>query len=241
MTSHERVLAPYRHGGDAANRWRAEGRASSTADADRPLVGQWRDCLRRRLPRVRSAPGSITAPDALLGMNYAGRRCAGAGALPLRPSARGSAEAGAVAFAGNVGISRRPLEFDSTREAGEVGMGLVKTAAGVAIKGRRQRRPETGGQGVDPRRAEAGRPRRRISRRAGGNAAPGVPAAIARWRCGGDPVVTSFFDAVDTGSLVRAASGTKYAASDGRRIWIKGDSAVFRGADPGGGDRVIAD
>lgn len=75
------------------------------------------------------------------------------------------------------------------------------------------------------------------------------PSAIATWACGGNPaneVVTYFFDttlpsvriehgdSVDTGTLVRTASGSRYEASFGRSIWIKGDDATYRTADPEG-------
>jgi len=75
------------------------------------------------------------------------------------------------------------------------------------------------------------------------------PVGTAFWACDGNPaneVVTMFFDttlpsvrlergdAVDTGSLVRTASGSKYAGSSGRSIWIKGDAATYREADPDG-------
>ena len=73
------------------------------------------------------------------------------------------------------------------------------------------------------------------------------PAGIAFWACDGNPaneVVTYFFDTelpsvrlerggtVDTGSLVPTASGSKYEASFGRSIWIKGEEATYREPDP---------
>lgn len=73
------------------------------------------------------------------------------------------------------------------------------------------------------------------------------PAGIAFWACDGNPaneVVTYFFDTelpsvrlergdtVDTGSLVPTASGSKYEASVGRSIWIKGEEATYREPDP---------
>jgi uncharacterized protein len=75
------------------------------------------------------------------------------------------------------------------------------------------------------------------------------PTGIARWQCGGNPaneVVTYFFgttlpsvriehgDTIDTASLVPTGSGSKYEASFGREIWIKGDAATYRTADPDG-------
>ena len=73
------------------------------------------------------------------------------------------------------------------------------------------------------------------------------PAGIAFWACDGNPaneVVTYYFDmelpsvrlergdTVDTGSLVPTASGSKYEASFGRSIWIKGEEATYREPDP---------
>jgi uncharacterized protein YecT (DUF1311 family) len=75
------------------------------------------------------------------------------------------------------------------------------------------------------------------------------PTGTAFWACGGNPaneVVTMFFgtelpsvrfergDSIDTGSLVRTASGSKYEGSFGRSIWIKGDKATYREPDPEG-------
>lgn len=77
------------------------------------------------------------------------------------------------------------------------------------------------------------------------------PTATAFWACGGEPaneVVTVFFDttlpsvrfergdSIDTGSLTRTASGSKYEGSFGRSIWIKGDQAAYREADPDGSE-----
>ena len=73
------------------------------------------------------------------------------------------------------------------------------------------------------------------------------PAGVAFWTCDGNPaneVVTFFFDTetpsvrfergdtIDTGSLVATASGSEYEGSFGRSIWIKGDQATYREADP---------
>jgi uncharacterized protein len=73
--------------------------------------------------------------------------------------------------------------------------------------------------------------------------------SIAFWSCDNNPaneVVTYFFDTelpsvrierldqVDAASLVRTASGSKYEGSFGRSIWIKGEEATFREADPDG-------
>ncbi len=83
------------------------------------------------------------------------------------------------------------------------------------------------------------------------------PVATATWTCGGNPsneVVTYFFDTTlpsvrlergdttDVGSLVPTASGSKYEGSFGRSIWMKGDFAIYRQADPDGAtlDCVIA-
>ena len=77
------------------------------------------------------------------------------------------------------------------------------------------------------------------------------PTGTAFWTCDNNPaneVVTMFFDTerpsvrfergdtVDTGSLVRTASGSKYEGSFGRSIWIKGDEALYREADPDGSE-----
>lgn len=77
------------------------------------------------------------------------------------------------------------------------------------------------------------------------------PTGIAFWACGGNPsneVVTYFYatelpsvrfergDSVDTGSLVRTASGAKYEGSFGRSIWTKGDNAMYRDPDPDGSE-----
>jgi len=75
------------------------------------------------------------------------------------------------------------------------------------------------------------------------------PTGVSAWACGGNPaneVVTFFFDTtrpsvrfergdtIDTGSLVRTASGSKYEGSFGRSIWIKGKAATYREPDPDG-------
>ena len=75
------------------------------------------------------------------------------------------------------------------------------------------------------------------------------PTATTFWTCDNSPaneVVTMFFDTelpsvrfergdtIDTGVLVRTASGSKYEGSFGRSIWIKGDEALYREADPDG-------
>ncbi|MGD8479800.1 MAG: hypothetical protein PVJ46_10170 [Methyloceanibacter sp.] len=75
------------------------------------------------------------------------------------------------------------------------------------------------------------------------------PTGTSFWGCGGNPaneVVTVFFDTVlpsvrfergdtiDTGSLVRTASGSRYEGSFGRSIWIKGERAAYREPDPDG-------
>ncbi len=81
------------------------------------------------------------------------------------------------------------------------------------------------------------------------------PAGTAFWACSGNPaneVVTMFFDTerpslrfergdtVDTGVLVRTASGAKYEGSSGRSIWIKGQEATYREADPDGSSYACA-
>jgi uncharacterized protein YecT (DUF1311 family) len=78
-----------------------------------------------------------------------------------------------------------------------------------------------------------------------------APTATVAWTCGGDPantLVTFFFettlpsvrfergDAVDTGSLTRTASGSRYEGGFGRSIWIKGDAATYRDPDPDGAE-----
>ena len=69
-----------------------------------------------------------------------------------------------------------------------------------------------------------------------------APTGSARWMCGGNPandLYAAFFDtelpsvrleygdSIDTGSLVRTGSGSRYDASFGRYIWMKGDDATF--------------
>jgi uncharacterized protein YecT (DUF1311 family) len=76
-----------------------------------------------------------------------------------------------------------------------------------------------------------------------------APQNTASWICGGPgplEVVTYFFaterpslrfeigDTLDTASLVPTASGSKYEGSFGRSIWIKGQDATYREADPDG-------
>lgn len=75
------------------------------------------------------------------------------------------------------------------------------------------------------------------------------PTNVAAWACDSNPaneVVTYFYDTelpgirfergdtVDAGALVRTASGAKYEGSFGRSIWVKGDEAMYREADPDG-------
>lgn len=75
------------------------------------------------------------------------------------------------------------------------------------------------------------------------------PTGTTVWACDGNPgneVVTMYFDTelpslrfergdgVDVGTLERTASGSKYAGSFGREIWIKGDAATYREPDPDG-------
>jgi uncharacterized protein len=74
------------------------------------------------------------------------------------------------------------------------------------------------------------------------------PTEIAFWTCEGpsNEVVIYFFDTelpsvrfehldrVDTGSLVPTASGSRYEGSFGRSIWIQGQKATYRDADPDG-------
>lgn len=75
------------------------------------------------------------------------------------------------------------------------------------------------------------------------------PTGISVWACGDNPaneVVTYTFDTelpsvrfergdmIDTGAVVPTASGSKYAGSVGRSIWIKGNEAIYRDADPDG-------
>jgi uncharacterized protein len=69
-----------------------------------------------------------------------------------------------------------------------------------------------------------------------------APDAIVFWTCQNNPaneLVTYFYptalpsirieygDSIDAGVLTRTASGSKYAASHGRSVWIKGESAFF--------------
>ena len=69
-----------------------------------------------------------------------------------------------------------------------------------------------------------------------------APTGTARWMCGGNPaneLYAAFFDtelpsvrleygdSIDTGSLSRTGSGSRYDASFGRYIWMKGDEATF--------------
>ncbi len=74
------------------------------------------------------------------------------------------------------------------------------------------------------------------------------PVATTFWTCGSpaNELVTMFFDTrlpsvrfergdtVDTGTLVPTGSGSRYAGSFGRSLWIKGDEATWREADPDG-------
>lgn len=68
------------------------------------------------------------------------------------------------------------------------------------------------------------------------------PASVATFACDGNRAneVTAFFfdteqpsvrleygDSIDTGSQARTASGSRYDASFGRFLWIKGDEAIF--------------
>lgn len=77
------------------------------------------------------------------------------------------------------------------------------------------------------------------------------PTGTAVWTCDGNAaneVVTTFFDtelpslrfergdSVDTGTLTRTASGSKYEGSFGRSIWMKGDEATYREPDPDGSE-----
>ncbi|MEW9836457.1 MliC family protein [Mesorhizobium marinum] len=81
------------------------------------------------------------------------------------------------------------------------------------------------------------------------------PSATVFWSCGGNPsneVVTSFFetklpsvrfergDSIDTGTLEPTGSGSRYAGSFGRSIWIKGDEATYRDPDPDGVEYVCS-
>jgi uncharacterized protein len=75
------------------------------------------------------------------------------------------------------------------------------------------------------------------------------PFNVATWMCGDTPanaVVTYFFDTplpsvrfergetIDVGTVVRTGSGAKYDGSFGRSIWMKGEAATYREADPDG-------
>lgn len=75
------------------------------------------------------------------------------------------------------------------------------------------------------------------------------PTGTAFWTCDGNPaneVVTMFFDTtlpslrfergdtIDTGSLTPTDAGARYDGSFGRFIWIDGDAATYREADPDG-------
>lgn len=81
------------------------------------------------------------------------------------------------------------------------------------------------------------------------------PSDVVFWTCDGNPaneLVTYFFDTeapsvrfergdtIDTGQLVRTASGSKYEGSFGRSIWIKGDEATYTEPDPDGQSYVCA-
>lgn len=67
------------------------------------------------------------------------------------------------------------------------------------------------------------------------------PASISFFTCDGNPAneIAAYFydtelpsvrleygDSIDTGSLTRTASGSRYDASHGRYIWVKGDAAT---------------
>ncbi len=75
------------------------------------------------------------------------------------------------------------------------------------------------------------------------------PSGTAAWRCEDrSEVVTVFFDTalpsvriergdvVDVASLAPAASGSRYEGSFGRSIWIRGEAARYREADPDGSE-----
>ena len=77
------------------------------------------------------------------------------------------------------------------------------------------------------------------------------PFNTVSWTCAGNPaneIVTAFFDTpvdtvriergdtVDIGFIARSGSGSKYDASHGRWIWLKGDTARYREADPDGSE-----
>lgn len=79
------------------------------------------------------------------------------------------------------------------------------------------------------------------------------PSARSFWTCGGNPaneVVTTFFetelpgvriergDRISTATLSPTGSGARYEGSFGRYIWIKGDEATYREADPDGSEYV---
>jgi uncharacterized protein len=73
------------------------------------------------------------------------------------------------------------------------------------------------------------------------------PVGTDFWTCDGNPaneVVATYFDTelpsvriergdtVDVGTLTRTASGSRYEASFGRSIWIKGNEALYTEASP---------
>ncbi|MAM63242.1 MliC family protein [Maritimibacter sp. UBA3975] len=73
------------------------------------------------------------------------------------------------------------------------------------------------------------------------------PTGTDVWTCDGNPaneVVTTYFDTelpsvriergdtVDAGSLTPSASGSRYEASFGRSIWVKGDEALYTEPSP---------
>lgn len=79
-----------------------------------------------------------------------------------------------------------------------------------------------------------------------------TPGSTAFWTCStpADEIVTLFFDTqlpalrfeigdrVSTASLVRSASGSRYAGDFGEEIWIKGDEALYRAPDPAGTEKT---
>lgn len=77
------------------------------------------------------------------------------------------------------------------------------------------------------------------------------PSSVATWTCDGDPAneVTTYFydtplpsvriergDTVDVGTLAPSGSGSLYEGSFGRSIWLHGDEATYREADPDGAE-----
>lgn len=75
------------------------------------------------------------------------------------------------------------------------------------------------------------------------------PTGTATWRCADNSEIVSYFydtslpsvriergDSVTTASLSPSGSGSRYDGDFGEFLWIKGDEATYRSADPDGAE-----